>query len=219
MARPLVTQCCLAEQIRDAVADRIAAGDYPPGFRLVELTLAKEFGTSQAPVREALRLLEGLRLVEITPRRGSRVRELTPADVRESLVVRAGLERAAAESGSAAHFAANPKAVAELRALNDAMATAIDRRNLRAVAEKNAAFHRAIVSAAGNETLAEMWETFALRPISRLVLASPRADLSELADQHAGIIDALATGDGPTAGKRLWDHALYVARMVETDQA
>ena len=56
---------------RDAVKDRllegIVNGTYPPGSRIVETRVARELGTSQAPVREALRDLEALGVVEISP--------------------------------------------------------------------------------------------------------------------------------------------------------
>ena len=65
----------ISARIRNALLERIVGGDYAPGVRLVELQLAREFGTSQAPVREALRDLETAGLVTIRPRRGSFVND------------------------------------------------------------------------------------------------------------------------------------------------
>ena len=50
-----LTRHSVREQIRDALMARILDGSYAPGQRLVELQLAGEFESSQAPVREALR--------------------------------------------------------------------------------------------------------------------------------------------------------------------
>src|SRR5438105_15193550 len=61
--RPL-TRTVLREQLKEQLLARILDGEYEPGERLVETQIAKEFGTSQAPVREALRDLEALRLVQ-----------------------------------------------------------------------------------------------------------------------------------------------------------
>ena len=68
----------MRDQIRRELTKlRIVNGTYRPGERLVELQVAKEFNTSQAPVREAFRELEALRLVESQAYRGTRVREIS----------------------------------------------------------------------------------------------------------------------------------------------
>src|SRR5262249_53910326 len=59
-----VRRDCMRGQIRRELLRRIIEGHYKPGDRLVELQIAREFDTSQAPVREALRELEAVRLVE-----------------------------------------------------------------------------------------------------------------------------------------------------------
>ncbi|MHC5541965.1 GntR family transcriptional regulator, partial [Singulisphaera rosea] len=60
-------------EIRRVLVKRILDGTYKPGDRLLELQIAREFQTSQGPVREALRELEALRLVESQTYRGTRV--------------------------------------------------------------------------------------------------------------------------------------------------
>ena len=67
---------CLSDHIRRELARRILDGTLKPGERLVELKIAAEFESSQTPVREALRELESLRLVESSPYRGTRVRDV-----------------------------------------------------------------------------------------------------------------------------------------------
>src|SRR5215212_9355633 len=85
----------LSEQIRDSLVSRIVSGEIAPGERLVETRLAQTYGTSQAPVREALRELESMRMVETQPRRGTFVRHFIQQTLKESYVVRAALEEAA----------------------------------------------------------------------------------------------------------------------------
>lgn len=67
----------LAEQIAFYISNRIIQFELKPGERIVEARLAEEMGVSRSPVREALRILEKDRLVELIPRRGARVTELT----------------------------------------------------------------------------------------------------------------------------------------------
>src|SRR5687767_12419783 len=90
----------LRDQIRDALVERIISGAYGPGERIVEIRVAQEFGVSQAPVREALRELELLRLVVSEPFRGARVREVTAEELAEIYPVRAALEEVAARGAA-----------------------------------------------------------------------------------------------------------------------
>ena len=87
----------LREQIREHIVEGIVSGRWKPGERIVERRIATELEVSQTPVREALRELESLRLIESAPNKGVRVRNLTAADLEESYPVRAGLEQIAAE--------------------------------------------------------------------------------------------------------------------------
>ena len=81
----------LPEQIAARLSERIVAGAYPPGQRIMEQALAAEFSVSRGPVREALRILERDGLVTILPRRGALVTDLTIAEVKEIFDIRAML--------------------------------------------------------------------------------------------------------------------------------
>lgn len=81
----------LSEQIATRLAERITAGNYAPGRRVLEQEVSAEFGVSRGPVREALRLLEKEGLVTILPRRGAQVTQLSIAEVREIFDIRAAL--------------------------------------------------------------------------------------------------------------------------------
>ncbi|MBU0996384.1 MAG: GntR family transcriptional regulator [Proteobacteria bacterium] len=67
----------LSEQITDYLSEKIIKLELKPGERIIETKLAEELGTSKAPVREALRILEKKKLVKITPRKGASVTEIT----------------------------------------------------------------------------------------------------------------------------------------------
>ena len=81
----------LPEQIAARLSERITAGIYAPGRRVMEQEVSAEFSVSRGPVREALRLLEREGLVTILPRRGAQVTQLTTAEVREIFDIRAAL--------------------------------------------------------------------------------------------------------------------------------
>ncbi len=81
----------LPEQIAARLSERITAGVYAPGRRVMEQEVSAEFSVSRGPVREALRLLEREGLVTILPRRGAQVTQLSIAEVREIFDIRAAL--------------------------------------------------------------------------------------------------------------------------------
>jgi len=89
----------LKDQVRQQILERILKGRYLPGQRLREVALAEELNTSPIPVREALRELESLRIVESEPYKGVRVRQATPNELVEAYELRAVLESYAAEKG------------------------------------------------------------------------------------------------------------------------
>lgn len=206
----------LAEQIRDVLAERIGRGELTAGDRLVELAIARDFGTSQAPVREALRMLEAVGLVESVPHRGTRVRAISEREMFESFTTRALLEEGAARYAAVYVFAKCRMAVAELRDLADDQLAAARRGDLRAVTKVNAEFHRAIVGAAGNATLLEVWESLGTESRGAITLTRKSYDVVEASRQHLPIVTALEAGDADAAGRLLRDHGLFFARMHDT---
>lgn len=64
-AETTISRSVLSDTVKDRLLEAILDGRYPPGSRIIETRAAREFGTSQAPVREALRDLEALGVVEI----------------------------------------------------------------------------------------------------------------------------------------------------------
>jgi DNA-binding GntR family transcriptional regulator len=102
-----LTRTVLREQIRELLLERILKGELQPGDRIVELQIAQELGTSQAPVREALRELQSLGFVEHEPYRGTRVRRIIEEELAEIYPVRAALKEGSPEKAGGAlrqHF-------------------------------------------------------------------------------------------------------------------
>ena len=183
----IIPRSVLADQVKDRLLEGILNGYYPPDSRIVETQVARELGTSQAPVREALRGLEALGVVEITPFRGARVRRPSRREILEAYVVRSALEVLAARLAVPRLTDAD---VAELAgyARGDASARPRDDDG-HGVAEADARFHGRIVELADNGTLERVWST--LEPFSRtyITLVVPGADPQWSADLHAPILD------------------------------
>ncbi len=198
-----ISRGVLADQVKDHILQAILAGHYPPRSRIVETRIARELGTSQAPVREALRGLEALGVVEILPFRGARVRHPTTAELLEAYAVRSSLEALGARLAMPRITAAD---VAELEALGDDMqaAAAVDDRHAVAIAD--ASFHARLIAVAANSTLDRVWRS--LEPFSRtyITLVARGADPQWTADLHLPILAALHRGDADAVVAALKRH-------------
>ncbi|HEX4613914.1 MAG TPA: GntR family transcriptional regulator [Urbifossiella sp.] len=191
------------DQVRRALTERILSGHYPPGERLVELRIARELGTSQGSVREALRDLEASRLVESEPRRGTRVRVISHREMRQAYFVRGVLEEAAAPAATTALGGD----VADLRAEVAGLLRAHVAGDLTTQAAHVYAFHRKLVEASGNCVLLRMWESLALETRVRIRLGWGEVDPAQVESSYEAVMGALGRGDGPGAGRLLRAHA------------
>src|SRR5260221_10631834 len=212
----MVKRSTLKDQIKALLIKRILEGAYRSGDRLVELRIAREVGTSQAPVREALREHGRLRLVEKVPHKGTRVRSLGKQELLETFLVRGALEECATRL-------ATPKlktALAPLRAAMKEMVLAAKQKDLKKVVEASIGFHRLIVEAAGNRILLDTWLSLHIETHSLVTLLQSQLDLASVGRSHQAIVDAIATGDSEMAAKVARDHQnFYLVHTAEHDSA
>ena len=205
------TRSNLREQIKDVILQRIVAGEYPPGARLVETRIATELGVSQAPVREALRDLEQLGCIVHEPFRGCSVRAFSAAELLEAFPVRAALEALAARL--AAERISEPELLG-LAGLLETMRAAARRGDAHDQSQANASFHATIVRAARNETLRRQWSF--LEPFSRtyISVSQPGLDLLALSERHVPILEALRARDGDAAASAMHRHLMDAAELL-----
>ena len=198
-----VTRSVLADQVKEWLLEGILDGSYPPNSRIVETSVAKELGTSQAPVREALRGLEAMGVVEITPFRGARVRRLDRDELVEAYVVRSAIESLGARLAVRLMTAGD---LDELVGLGEQMQRAAAVGDGHTVAEADARFHGRIMELSGNGTLVRVWRS--LEPLARtyITLAVPGADPQWTADLHDPILDALQRRDTRAVVRALQHH-------------
>jgi DNA-binding GntR family transcriptional regulator len=206
-----ITRSVLSDQVKGRLLQAILDGRYPPGARIVETRVAREFGTSQAPVREALRDLEALGVVENAPFRGARVRRPSIEELLEAFEVRAILEGHAARS---AMHGLSEDDLAHLEDLLAQMREAAEVGDPFVEATVDAAFHAYIVHRAGNATLERVWQT--LEPFLRtyITIVSPGVDRRAVADRHLPIIDALRSGDDDAVARAYEVHFEIAARSL-----
>jgi DNA-binding GntR family transcriptional regulator len=201
----------LRHDVRDGLVQSILDGEYGPGDRLVEMHIARTYGTSQGPVREALRELEMLGFVRSEPHRGTYVRDPWQRGMLELYEVRAALEEFAAR-------VATPRLcgdVSELQAEVDGMADAAVRNDVHAAVEHSERFHRLIVEGSGNQLLYTMWSSLSITDHTALTMVTLSLDLDALAESHQPIVDAIAVGDVELACRVSREHQDWFVEMLE----
>ncbi|MDJ0954659.1 MAG: GntR family transcriptional regulator [Acidimicrobiia bacterium] len=212
-----VARNVLSEQVKDRILQWILEGELAPGSRIIETRVAKELGVSQAPVREALRDLTTLGLVEMKPYRGASVRQPSKDDLVEAMEVRGELEALAARTAATR---IDEKCLDELRGLIDEMHVLAEAGDHHNHALKNTEFHETVLRASGNKTLLRTWSM--LEPYARTYVTAmvPGMDLIWLGDRHKDILEALEAGDPDRAAETMRHHAREAEQLVmQVDEA
>jgi DNA-binding GntR family transcriptional regulator len=205
-----VARTVLREQIKDVLLERILRGELQPGERLVETRLARELGTSQAPVREALRDLQLLRLVDSEPFRGARVRAVDDEQLLPVFPVRMALEELAARE--AARRADGDIVLLEREV--DGMRTAAHAGDWRAQISHDVAFHRTVVELADNEPLLQSWLVLGVDVSTAFATYWTYFEQADLAEFHVPILEAIRAGDVARAGSEARKHVRRTERVV-----
>lgn len=206
-----VSRTILREQIKEILLERILRGELEPGERLVETRLARELGTSQAPVREALRDLQSLRLVESEPFRGARVRAVDDEQLLPVFPVRMVLEELAAREAA-------ERANGDVRSLErelEAMREAAAREDWRTQISHDLGFHRAVVELAGNEPLLQSWLVLGVEVSTAFATYWTYWDQVDLAEFHVPIVDAIRAREPSRAAAEARKHVRRTESVVK----
>jgi DNA-binding GntR family transcriptional regulator len=207
-----VDEISLRDQVANNIRRAIDAGALKPGERLVEADIAAQMGTSRAPVREAIRLLEQEGLVTNVPRRGSFVIELDHKDIEEIFSLRSVIEVLAVRE-------ALPRLTQEdldgLQDLVDEMIKAAEERDMTRLVDSDLEFHQRLVHIADHSRLLDVWQRMYTQ--LRLFLAmkdqlydNPR----DVADTHIPLLEALRSGDIETAHQVINSHIINAGDLL-----
>lgn len=204
-ALPRLASGGLPDAIYVALRTAITTGALSPGQRLPQLELARQFGTSQAPVREALSRLANEGLVLLQPNRGASVVLLATEEIEEVYSLRSELE-----SWAVRRFArcGTPADLAVLRAAIEHMQRAAAGDDQAAFIEGDRSFHRALCEASGSQLLLQLWRLVDDRVRGMMSVANTLYErgLDHVAAMHAPILDALEQGDTRRAEALIREH-------------
>jgi DNA-binding GntR family transcriptional regulator len=198
--------------VRD-LSDAILSGEFEPGDRLDEHSLADRFGVSRTPVREALRQLATTGLVEVRPRRGAVVASLTADRLAELFGAMAELEATCSRLSA---IGMSPVERRRLEALHDAMQTFVTENDPEGFAAANLTFHTMIYAGAHNAPLAEMAAGLRQRllPYRRAQFHTP-GRLPRSHAEHGAVVAAITAADAPAAHAAMLRHVSLVEDSFE----
>ncbi|HXP96690.1 MAG TPA: GntR family transcriptional regulator [Telmatospirillum sp.] len=214
-AAGLAPRDLLSQQIALRLRTMIATDALKPGERLRERTLAERLDVSRTPFREALKILESDGLVTLLPNRGAVVTVLSARDVQEKLDVLSVIEGFA---GHQACLNASEQEIAEIRAQHHEMLAAYERRDRQTYFNINQAIHAAIVAAAHNRTLENVFRQINRQLFRYRYQGSVNTDIWHTAiDEHDRIIQMLSARDGENLSDLLRAHVSSTWRKIDWD--
>jgi DNA-binding GntR family transcriptional regulator len=203
----------LVDRVYRSLHDAIVAGAFAPGERLTQEDIARRLAVSRQPVLQALRLLKADGLVSDAPGRGLQVTPFDAASIASVYQVRAALDVLAARLAAQRQARLDPRLI-------DAGRRALRERDVAALIDADAAFHRAVYAASGNP-LIEPSADVHWRHIRRAMGAVlQRGTLRNAVwDEHRAIVDAIAAGEPERAAELISGHdqrasAFITAQLV-----
>lgn len=218
---PIKRQKSLTEQAADNIRTRIVEGQFELGEALSDITLANKLGVSRTPIREAFLLLHNEGLVEIIPKQGAYVFNMTIHELRQLWELREVLEenslRLAMQNDAEALEQILSSIIAE-------MSRAADEKNPSLFRRCDAEFHRAIIAGSRNEFIESAYNIIALRvQVLRNRVAREAQNWPSLSE-HIAVLDHVRTGDAEAAVESLYKHvrgtfdAYVSSQEVKTDE-
>ncbi len=194
----------LRDVVFNALRKAIITGEFTPGERLMEISLAKRLGVSRTPVREAIRKLELEGLVIMIPRKGAQVARITEKSLRDVIEVRSVLEEFAA---GLACERINDEDKNEMRHIHRQFIKAVESNDIMKMVDSDERFHDAIFRAAKNDRLlsiiANLREQFFRY---RMEYIRDIMDYSILIKEHELLMEAIFLNDKETARKIMKTH-------------
>ena len=194
----------LYEEVADQLRVRIFAHELAPGTWIDEQTLAKEFGISRTPLREAIKVLAAEGLITMKLRRGAYVTEVNRGDLEQIFTILSLLEGQAAKEAATK---AQEKDLNELDDMHLRLEKAAADRNLDQFFEVNVRFHERIIAIANNP-----WMTSVIADLRKVLKLQRKDSLSRTGrlqsslSEHREILKALLKRDPIAAEQAMRTH-------------
>jgi DNA-binding GntR family transcriptional regulator len=194
----------LREVIFNTLREAIIVGELKPGERLMEVQLADKMGVSRTPVREAIRKLELEGLVEMLPRKGAHVADLSVKDIMDVLEVRSTLD-GLASSLSAERITDDE--IKELKHVLSQFTNYVEKDNIQGLIKKDVEFHDIIYHSSRNDKLIQISNNLREQVQRfRVIYIKDYSSSRELIREHNEICDAITRRDSAVAMQTAQKH-------------
>ena len=208
----------LADDVFDQLRTAIVKGDLASGSKINEPQLATQYGISRGPLREAIRRLEGCKLVEIKPNAGAKVISLDVSQVSEIYEIRESLEGLACKLAASNSSSEDCAKLRELLARHEKQIQSADGR-LYYQKEGDLDFHYQVVQLSGNRRLFDLLcgELYHLLRLCRVQTSTQPSRPEQAFKEHHQIVDAIEKQDGELAEMLMRRH-IASARLTLINQ-
>ena len=203
----MIEHVSIPEAVRRALRHRILNNEIPAETRLVEANLAAEFGVSRGTIRDAMRNLQAEGLIAIVPRRYSVVTRMSVDEAEDVCYARYVLEDASMSAGGRRRGTGLTDA---LQAAIEQMEAAAQAGDTDLLVEWDTRFHELLVDVSGRDRLKQLWSTMnsQMGALMRSEMERQGIGLSEAAQRHRELIDAVLSGDHERLHEALKEHYL-----------
>ena len=203
----------LRDVVFNTLRDAILTGKLVPGERLMENQLAEKLGVSRTPVREALRMLELENLVELVPRKGAQVLDMSEKDIVNILEVRSALEGLAT---SVACTKMTKEDLQQLKNLEVDFEKAVAENDVEHFVDIDEDFHDLIFAATENDKLINIFRNLRIQ-LYRYRMAQAKnneTSMSTIVAHHRSIIRAIENHDSEEGASIAQGHIKYQTESI-----
>jgi DNA-binding GntR family transcriptional regulator len=202
-----------ADRLADEIAESVLSGEFRPGLRLDEKTLAERYAVSRTPVREALRQLASTGLIDVKPRRGATVVRATSAQLETLFGAMAEIEATCARLSA---MSMTPLERRRLASFHDFMLPLALQNDAEGFAAANLTLHSQIYQGAHNAVIADFAAGLRRRlaPFRRAQFRT-EGRLPRSHEEHKRVVDAILAGDAAAAHAAMFDHMSLVEESFE----
>ncbi len=205
----------LSSELTSTLRDAIITGEIPQGAKLSETRLSKELDVSRGPLREAIRRLEGMNLIQHVPQQGARVVTMSMDLILQIYDTREALE---SKAGSLAALNMSSQEIDQLHRLIDAQSKHM-RENSGAFipAESDYAFHETIIRGSKNKVIerALLRELYNLIKMFRYQHEFARNSTTNSLIEHRQIVYAIEQRDSELAEVTTRRHIAHARERIQ----
>lgn len=202
----------LREVVFQTLRNAIVQGEFEPGERLMEITLANRLGVSRTPVREAIRMLELEGLVVMIPRKGAEVARITEKDLKDALEIRMAIEELAT---TLACQRIDTEGKNKLKQACISFREAIGSKLVPSIVDADVKFHDVIFEATNNPRLINLAQNLREQVYRyRVEYVKDFGYHDKLVSEHDAITNAILMGDSEKAKEIMRMHIYDQEQIV-----